>query len=149
MDRRHLLTVALTVAAVVLAALPAAVVFGLGWLEPAGSPPAGSVTDRTPEAWVLFALFYLVWMGGLMVLLIVANDRLGRHWRSWDRDQRPGKRQGRRLAAGMSYLAGQERARAAEARAGRPRGAQPRDAGPRAASPGGPAGRPARDEGDG
>jgi len=148
-DRRHLLTVALTVAAVALAALPAAVVFGLGWLGPAGSPPTGAVTDRTPEAWVLFALFYLVWMGGLMVLLIVANDRLGRHWRSWDRDPRPRKRQRRRLAAGMSYLAGQERARAAEARGGRPRAARSRDAEPRAASPAGPAGRSAHDEGDG
>ncbi len=149
MDRRHLLTIAPTVAAVALAVLPAVVVFGFGWLSPAGSPSAGSVTDRAPEAWVLFALFYLMWMGGLMALLIVANDRLGRHWRSWDRHPRPEKRQRRRLAAGMRYLEGQQRARAAEARGGRPRAARAHDADPRAASSTGPDGRPPRDEDDG
>jgi hypothetical protein len=123
-DRRHFLFVALTVITVALAAAPAAVVFGLGWLSLGSSSVSAA---RAPEAWALFALFYLAWMLALMVALIVANDRLGRHWRSWDRAPRTEKKARRRLAAGMRYLAGQEKARvdagrdAARARAaGRP-----------------------------
>lgn len=109
MDRRRFLFVALTVITVALAAAPAVVVFGLGWLSLGSSSVSA---DRAPEAWALFALFYLVWMLALMIVLIVANDRLGRHWRSWDRVPRPAKKARRRLAAGMRYLAGQEKARA-------------------------------------
>lgn len=122
MDLTRLLTGLVTVAAVVLAALPAAVVFGLGWL-PLGHPsvPSGGEVppDTTsPELWVLFALFYLAWMLGLMVLLIWTYDRLGRNWRSWDRAPRREKKRRRRLGAGMQYLEGQEKARRAGKKGG-------------------------------
>jgi hypothetical protein len=129
MDRTRFLRTVVTVAAVVLAVLPAAVVFGLGWL-PIGHPDVpggGSVPpDTTPlEAWVLFSLFYLGWMFALMVLLIWTYDRLGHHWRSWDRPPRKQKKRRVRLSAGMNFLAGQEKARGqAVADAARRRAAQ-------------------------
>jgi len=115
MDRTRLLTGLVTVAAVVLATLPALVVFGLGWLSLGhlGVASSGEVPRdaSSPEMWVLFALFYLAWMLGLMVLLIWAYDHLGRNWRSWDRAPRPEKKRRRRLGAGLSYLEGQEKGR--------------------------------------
>jgi len=121
MDRTRLLTGLVTLAAVVLAAVPALVVFGLGWLSfghfaaVAGEVPRDS---SSPEMWVVFALFYLAWMLGLMVLLIWAYDHLGRNWRSWDRAPRPEKKRRRRLGAGLSYLEGQEKARRAGKKGG-------------------------------
>jgi len=121
MDRTRLLTGLVTLVAVVLAAVPAVVVFGLGWLSfghfaaVAGEVPRDA---SSPEMWVLFALFYLAWMLGLMVLLIWAYDHLGRTWRSWDRAPRPEKKRRRRLGAGLSYLEGQEKARDAGKKGG-------------------------------
>ena len=122
MNLNRLLTGLVTVAAVALAAAPAIVVFGLGWLtlghlgEPSGggAPPGTS----SPELWVLFALFYLAWMLGLMVLLIWTYDRLGRYWHSWDRAPRREKKRRRRRGAGLSYLEGQEKARRAGKKGG-------------------------------
>jgi len=115
-DRHRTLRALVTVAAIVLAVLPAVVVFGLGWLT-LGHPevPVGGTAprDTTPlEAWALFALFYFAWMFGLMVLLIWVFDRMGYHWRSWDRAPRREKKRRLRLSAGMSFLAGQEKAQA-------------------------------------
>jgi hypothetical protein len=116
-DRRtRLLRTLVTVGALALAALPAAVVFGLGWLT-FGHPdlPGGASTppDTTPpEAWALFALFYLVWLFGLMVLVIWSFDRIGHHWHAWDRPPRREKKRRRRLTAGVDFLAGQEKAHA-------------------------------------
>jgi hypothetical protein len=122
MDRTRLLTGLVTVAAVVLAAVPAVVVFGLGWLPLGhpGVPSGGQVPPDTtlPELWVLLALFYLAWMFGLMVLLIWTYDRLGRNWRSWDRAPRREKKRRRRLSAGLSYLAAQEKGRRAGKKGG-------------------------------
>jgi hypothetical protein len=122
MDRTRLLTSFATVTAVVLAAVPAVVVFGLGWLTLGhpSVPSGGTVPPDTtsPEQWVLFALFYLAWMFGLMVLLIWTYDRLGRYWHSWDRAPRREKKRRRRLSAGMSYLEGQEKARNADKKDG-------------------------------
>ena len=116
MDRGRTLRTVVTVAAILLAVLPAAVVFGCGWLT-FGHPsvPVGGTVPRDatpPEAWALFALFYLAWMFGLMVLLIWTFDRLGHHWRSWDRAPRKEKKRRLRLSAGLGFLAGQEKARA-------------------------------------
>jgi len=122
MDRTRLLTSLVTVAAVALAALPAIVVFALGWLT-LGHPsvPSGGEVPRdttSPEAWVLFALFYLAWLFGLMVLLIWVYDRLGCNWRSWDRAPRREKKRRRRLSSGLKYLEGQEKARGAGKKGG-------------------------------
>ena len=115
MNRTRLYTSLMTVVVLALAVLPAAVVFGFGWLT-LGHPTfrSGVVPGDTtpPEVWVLFALFYLAWMFGLMVLTIWVYDRLGHHWHSWDRAPRREKKRRLRLTAGMSFLAGQERARA-------------------------------------
>ena len=122
MDRTRLLSGLVTAAAVVLAAVPAVVVFGLGWLTLGhpSVPSGGAVPPDTtsPEQWVLFALFYLAWMFALMVLLIWTYDRLGRYWRSWDRAPRREKKRRRRLGAGLSYLAAQEKARRAGKKGG-------------------------------
>jgi formate hydrogenlyase subunit 3/multisubunit Na+/H+ antiporter MnhD subunit len=115
-DRRPVLAL-VTIAAVALAAAPAVVVFSAGWLSLTST--GDGAAQRIPEAWALFALFYLVWMLGLTVLLIVANDRLGRHWQSWDRAPRDGKKPRRRREAGLKYLAGQEKARSEAPRAPR------------------------------
>ena len=114
MDRLRLLRTAVTVAALVLAAVPAAVAFGLGWLS-FGHPdvPTGGATppDTTsPVAWTLFAVFYFFWLFGLMVLVIWSFDRIGHHWHAWDRAPRKEKRRRRRLNAGMDFLAGQQKA---------------------------------------
>jgi hypothetical protein len=115
MDRTRLYTTLMTVVVLALAVLPAAVVFGFGWLS-FGHPTfrSGAVPGDTtrPEVWVLFVLFYLAWMFGLMVLTIWAYDRLGHHWRSWDRAPRKEKKRVMRLSAGLGFLAGQQRARA-------------------------------------
>ena len=122
MDRTRLLTGLVTVAAVVLAAAPAVAVFGFGWfsLWHRGVFVGGELPPDTtsPELWVVFALFYFAWMLGLMVLLIWAYDRLGRYWHSWDRAPRREKKRRRRLGAGLSYLAGQEKERRAGKKGG-------------------------------
>jgi uncharacterized protein HemY len=115
MDRTRLLTGLATVTAAVLAALPAVLVFGFGWfsLWHRGAAVGGVIPANTtpPEVWVLFALFYLVWMVGLMVLLVWTYDRLGRNWHSWDRPPRREKKRRRRLEAGLKYVEGQDEAR--------------------------------------
>ena len=120
MNLNRLLTGLVTVAAVALAAAPAIVVFALGWLTlgPVAVPAAAPPDTSSAEQWVLFALFYLAWMLGLMVLLIWTYDRLGRNWRSWDRAPRREKKRRRRLGAGLSYLEAQEKARRAGKKGG-------------------------------
>lgn len=114
---RSLAIWAVTAAAAALALAPAVVVFGLGWLsvgaESAESPLA---SPGSPLRWALFAVAYAVWMFLLMLALIVAYDRLGHHWRSWDRSPRPSRKRRRRVIAGMRYLEGQENAREEVAR---------------------------------
>lgn len=128
MDRSRLLKTLITVAALALVALPAAVAFGLGWLS-FGHPdvPNGGATppDTTPlEAWALFAVVYFFWLFGLMLLVVWSFDRVGHHWRAWDRAPRKEKKKRRRLSAGVGFLAGQEKARAdAEAELARRRAA--------------------------
>ena len=128
MDRSRLLKTLITVAALALVALPAVVAFGLGWLS-FGHPdvPNGGATlpDTTPlEAWALFAVVYFFWLFGLMLLVVWSFDRVGHHWRAWDRAPRKEKKKRRRLSAGVGFLAGQEKARAdAEAELARRRAA--------------------------
>ena len=128
----RLLLVVATVVFVALAATPAVVAVGIGWLtfgDPSAAPGSAAAQQSSLEAWTFFALFYLAWMFGLVLLLIVVNDRLGLHWRSWDRRRRPAKRRRRRLAAGLDLLARQEEARA-EAAARPPRQIRARPAPP-------------------
>ena len=114
MDRRRLLIFLVPVGLIVLALVPAIVAFG-AWLlrlppvQPHGAAPARDTTS--PEAWTLFAIFYLVWMIALLVLFVLSYDRLDYHWRYHQRSPRPPKKQRGRRAAGMGFLSGQEKAR--------------------------------------
>jgi hypothetical protein len=89
-------------AALVLVVLPAFVAFRAGWLA-LGQGQASSM-----ERWVLFAVFNLAWVLALAVLAIWCNDRLGVHWRAWDRVPRREERRRRRRDAGLRLLEGQE-----------------------------------------
>lgn len=102
---RRLLRVLVPLAALVLAVLPALVVFRAGWLA-LGQGEASSM-----ERWVLFAVFNLVWVLALAVPVVWCNDRLGVHWRAWDRAPRREERRRRRRDAGLRLLEGQEAAR--------------------------------------
>ena len=101
----RLLRILVPLAALALVGLPALVVFRAGWLA-LGQGEASSM-----ERWVLFAVVNLAWMLVLGVLAIWCNDRLGVHWRAWDRAPRREERRRRRLAAGLRLLEGQEAAR--------------------------------------
>ena len=113
MHRRTALITLVTAGLIVLACLPAVVVFGLGWLQlpviqPWGAPPARDTTSL--EAWVLFAVFYLLWMFGLTVLLVWSFDRIGHNWRPYDRSPRPPKKTRRRARATMQAMNAEEQA---------------------------------------
>jgi type VI protein secretion system component VasK len=113
MARRRLLIALVTVGLLVLAVLPAVVTFAVGWLQlpqiqPWGAPAADDPTRL--EVWAAFAVFYLFWMLGLMVLLVWSFDRLGHHWHFHERPPRPAKKQRRRVRATMKALAAEEQA---------------------------------------
>ena len=107
MHRRTALIALVTAGLIVLACVPAVVTFGLGWLplphiQPSGAAPAKDTTSL--EAWTLFALFYLAWMAGLMVLLVWSFDRIGHKWHYSERKPRPQKKELRRARATMQAL---------------------------------------------
>ncbi len=102
---RRLLRVLVPLAALVLVVVPAFVIFRAGWLA-LGQGEASSM-----ERWVLFAVFNLAWVLAVAVLTIWCNDRLGVHWRAWDRAPRREERRRRRRDAGLRLLERQEAAR--------------------------------------
>lgn len=98
----------LTAVALGVAALPAALVFGLGVHRSGVLPdPLG------PDSGTLFflTLFYVIWLPGTAYGLIWVFDRLGYHFAVSERSDRPTRRERRRQAAGLRYLEGQERGR--------------------------------------
>jgi hypothetical protein len=112
MHRRTALIALVTVGLVVLACLPAAITFGLGWLQPPhiqpwGAPPAKDTTSL--EAWTIFAVFYLAWMAGLVVLLVWSFDRIGHKWRYYESTPRP-KKDRRRARASMQAVSAEQQA---------------------------------------
>ena len=113
MHRRTALIVLVTAGLIVLACLPAVVTFGLGWLQlphiqPWAAPAAKDTTS--PEAWTLFAVFYLGWMFGVVVLLVWSFDRIGHQWQPYDRAPRPQKRSRRRTRATMQAINAEQQA---------------------------------------
>jgi len=134
------LTVLVGVVALALAAAPAVVAFGLGWMTLGWSQEAGDighvVDDNPIEAWVLLALAFLVWVPLVVVALVAVLDRLGRHYTPLERESRPREREARRRRAGLRFLAGRE---AAGARARPPSAAKK---GRASARPSAPPGRP-------
>ena len=113
MHRRTAIIALVTAGLIVLACLPAVVTFALGWLQlphiqPRGAAPAGD--PASPEAWTAFALFYLVWMVGLMVLLVWSFDRIGHYWQPYDRSPAPQKKQRRRTRATMQAMDAEDKA---------------------------------------
>lgn len=112
MHRRTALITLVTAGLVVLACLPAVVTFGLGWLplpniQPWGAPPARDTSSL--EAWTLFAVIYLAWMVGLIVLLIWSFDRIGHKWRYHESTPRP-KKDRRRARASMQAVNAEQQA---------------------------------------
>lgn len=112
MNRRTALITLVTAGLVTLACLPAVVAFGLGWLDlphiqPWGEQPARDTTS--PEAWTLFAVFYLAWMVGLVVLLIWSFDRIGHKWSYYESTPRP-KKDRRRARASMQAVNAEQQA---------------------------------------
>jgi multidrug efflux pump subunit AcrB len=113
MHRRTALIVLVTAGVIVLACVPAVVTFGLGWLQPPhiqawGEPAAKDTTSL--EAWTLFAVFYLGWMFGLVVLLVWSFDRIGHQWHPYDRTPRPQKKARRRARATMQAMNAEQQA---------------------------------------
>jgi hypothetical protein len=113
MQRRTVIVWLVTAGLIVLAALPAVVTFGLGWLrlphiQPWGAPPAEDTT--TLEQWTLFAVFYLFWMAGLTVLMIWVFDRIGHRWRYYESSPRPRKKERRRARATMRQVNAEQQA---------------------------------------
>lgn len=111
--RRTALIWLVTAGLILLAAVPAAVTFGLGWLklpqiQPWGAQPARDTT--TLEQWTLFALFYLAWMAGLTVLMVWLFDRLGHRWRYHERAPRREKKSRRRARATMQQMNAEQKA---------------------------------------
>ena len=107
---RRPLRILVPLAALVLVVLPAFVIFRAGWLA------LGQVEASSLERWVLFIVLYLGWLLALAVAWIWCNDRLGVHWRAWDRAPRREERRRRRRDAGLRLLEGQETARRASPR---------------------------------
>jgi hypothetical protein len=98
----------LTVLALGVAALPAALVFGFGVHRSGVLPdPLG------PDSGALFflTLFYVIWLPFTAYGLIWVFDRLGYHFAVSERPDRPTRRERRRQTAGLRYLEGQERSR--------------------------------------
>ncbi len=125
MDRRRLVIALVTVGLVVLACLPTVVAFGLGWMKLPHIEPVGVRSARettSPEAWALFALFYLAWMAALTVLLIWSYDHLDYHWQYHERAPRRRRKQRGRLTATLKIVEAEDKARARAAR----RPSQPR-----------------------
>ena len=113
MHRRTALIVLVTAGLIVLACLPAVVTFGLGWLQLPHIQPWGAPAARdtnSPEAWALFAVFYLFWMAGLTVLLVWSFDRIGHQWQPYDRTPRPQKKSRRRARATMQTMNAEQQA---------------------------------------
>jgi hypothetical protein len=111
--RRTALVWLITAGLIVLACVPAVVVFGLGWLRPPhiqpwGAPPAKDTT--TLEQWTLFAVFYLFWFAGLTVLMIWAFDRVGHRWRYYESTPRAKRKQRRRARATMRQIGAEQQA---------------------------------------
>jgi hypothetical protein len=113
MHRRTALIWLVTAGLAVLALAPAVVTFSLGWLSlpelrGLGEQPAPDTTP--PWAWALFALFYLVWAACLGILLVWAFDRIGHHWRPYDRPARPDRKSGRRARATLRAVHAEQQA---------------------------------------
>jgi hypothetical protein len=115
MRRRPALVWLVTAGVVILALLPAVVVFSLGWLQlpevrGLGEQPAPDTTP--PWAWALLALFYLVWAAALGILLVWSFDRIGHRWRPYDRPPRPDRKGKRRARATLQAIDADRRATA-------------------------------------
>lgn len=113
MHRRTVLIALVTAGLIVLACVPAVVTFGLGWLRLGHIQPLGQAFSpevSSPEAWTLFAVFYLGWMVALTVLLIWTFDRIGHKWHFPEKSARPHKKQLRRARATMRAMEAEQQA---------------------------------------
>ncbi len=109
---RRLLAALAGVAALALAAVPAVVAFGAGWMALGWDGDRGDigglVDHNSPEAWALLAVAFMVWAPLVLAALVLALDRLGQRYMPLERAPRAAKGERRRLRAGVRYLAGRE-----------------------------------------
>ncbi len=98
---RHVATACVALLAITLAFLPAVVASARGWVALGSLPGSAALAATSPEAWTLFALFYLVWMVALGVALVAVLQHLVRRR---DVAERPLRGRQRRVAAGLHYL---------------------------------------------
>jgi hypothetical protein len=107
-SRKSLLKILVTLAAIAALLLPAAIVFGAGWIR-IHAPEDVNRRELTPiEAWVALALFYVFWAGVVMVGLVYVLDHIGYKFTPVDVPKREGRRKRRRRLAGLGYLRTQE-----------------------------------------
>jgi len=99
-------------AALALAAAPAVVAFGLGWMSLGWSSGDESIgyliDDNSIEAWTLLALAFLVWVPVVLAGLVAVLDRLGRPYTPPEREVRFTKAARRRRRAGLGYMAARQ-----------------------------------------
>jgi hypothetical protein len=99
--RRRLVFFAVTLAAVLVAAVPVvlAVLLHGERLRFRGDLGRGSAI------YLVLTFVYLVWLPGTIVLLVWVFDHLGYQYSLTERKQRPTRKERRRLRAGLSFLA--------------------------------------------
>jgi hypothetical protein len=99
---RGLLFAVVTLLAVALGALPAALAVSLGWYHTLRVPG-----DLGPGSGliIVLVLFYMLWLPAIVVGLVYVYDRLGYHYAASERSGVESRRKRRRQRAGLRYLA--------------------------------------------
>jgi len=110
---RRVAIVAVTVLALVVAALPVVLTLVLGWYR---TDVLGSTFGEGSDIYVILVLLYAVWLPGTMFGMVYLYDRLGYHYQVHDRGVRASRREDRRQRAGRAYVETQGEARAAAER---------------------------------
>jgi hypothetical protein len=110
---RRVAIVAVTVLALVVAALPVVLTLLLGWYR---TDVLGSTFGEGSDIYVILILLYAVWLPGTMFGMVYLYDRLGYQYQVHDRGVRASRREDRRQRAGRAYVETQGEARAAAER---------------------------------
>ncbi len=116
---RRLTLVAVTLAAVVIAALPLVLALSLGWYH---TRFMADVLGKGAGIYVLLVLIYLFWLPATVFGLVFVYDRLGLHYHPMDVSPRKaGRRERLRRRATARSIAAEEAAQVAAQRARRRR----------------------------
>jgi fatty acid desaturase len=112
---RRVAIVAVTVLALVVAALPVVLTLLLGWYR---TDVLGSTFGEGSDIYVILILLYAVWLPGTMFGMVYLYDRLGYQYQVHDRGVRASRREDRRQRAGGATVS--PRGAAGAAAGGRP-----------------------------